>query len=232
MQQEHTETPLEDILNRETPAEEPVEEGQEQPPEEPTKTPAEEPKAEQPMVPLAAVHEARDLARDLKAELEAMKAAQKPKEEPKPVPDPIVDPDAFREHNQGQFTQLEQALEQKLMNSRLNMSEYQAVRTAGSDKVEAVKEWVKTQPEYAVAEILQHPDPYAFAIEKHESAQLAQKMSDPETRRQFEAFLANQNNPSPAPTAPATTANARNVGGRAGPQWAGPTPLEQILPNP
>jgi len=184
------------------------------------------------MVPLAALHKERDAIRDLRAELEAMKAPPQQAQEPQQAPDPIVDPEAFIQYQRAEQERLALTMQGQIYSQKLGMSRFQFEQEHGQDAANELVEWFGQQPAHVQQQAQEHPHPFAFAQKLKQDAELSERMSDPKTREAFEAFLANQNNPSPAPTAPATTANARNVGDRGGPQWAGPTPLDQILPNP
>ncbi len=245
MTQEHQETPLEDVLDNQGPAEpqEPVEEQQAEPiAEQPAQEPVAEPEPETetetevkpnaPTVPLAALHEVRDANKAIKAELEALKAAQMPQqqEQPEAIPDPVLEPEKFHAYQAKQQERLAQGMQGELLQQKVGMSRFQYAQEHGDGKAQELVDWFGQQPAHVQDQARQHPHPFAFAHELKQTAELTAQMSNPETRQQFEAFLASQNNPSQAaPRAPATTAGARNVSARSGPAWTGPTPLEQIL---
>lgn len=224
MQEEFTETPIENLLDDEAPEKDAdiIEEPQGPEKEEPA--PKEEPKADAPMVPLAALHEVRDELKTVKAQL-----TQKPVE-PEPMPDPIEDPEGFANYSAKREEQFASTVEGRLYNQKVGMSEFQYAQQHGKEAAESLKEWFGTQPAHIQEEARQHPHPFAFAHELKQRNEIAEKFSDPAMREKFEAFLASSEQPS-RPKAPVTTASARNVGERSGPQWAGPTPLEEILPD-
>ena len=89
------------------------------------------------------------------------------------------------------------------------------------------------------------PNPFAAAVQWHQHTQtMAEIGSDPaaykaklaeEIRAQVMAELQQgQQQPGaarPAPVTPSNFATGRNVGSRAGPAYAGPSPIDEILGN-
>lgn len=182
-------------------------------------------------VPLAALHEVRDANRALKMEVEALKASQQSKQEAQPAPDMFNDPEGYAVWQQQQ-TQAAVAEAQEQFNNRLlNMSEAQAIRAHGQDKVEAAKEWALSQPEALRAQIVQQADPFEYAVQEHQKVTLTEQLSDPKTLEKFQAFLAGGAAPTePKAAPPINTAVDQSVGARQV-QWAGPTSLDDIFSN-
>lgn len=179
-------------------------------------------------VPLAALLEVRDGNKALKAELENLKQASQPAPEPETVPDPIDDPQGFAEYTQRQI-QAGVGQAQQQFNSRLlDMSEASAIKTHGADKVDAVKEWFATQPPSVQQDIQGQADPYDYAIQQHQRETMTATLTaDPEKLDRILKLL--EGKETPAPTVPGTTATHQSVGARKGPEWGGPTPLEDIF---
>lgn len=183
-------------------------------------------------VPLAALHAERDKVRDLKREFDDLKTSltQPAQVQPEPdeMPDPLEDPQAFRDWQSRTLQGLSQGFEQRLINERANTSESFAVRQHGQAKVDAVKEWVKTQPDSVKSDIVSQADPYEYAIQQQQRQTLTEQLtSDPAKLERVLQLLEGKQEPAKAP--PASTVSQQSVGGRTVPQWNGPTPLEAIF---
>jgi len=228
-------TNLEEALN-------PTEQQPEEPKVEAPEAPTEEVKAEEEpkapvekddggiTVPLKALHEVRDANKVLRAEMEALKQAAQPQPEPVAIPDPIEDPQGFADYTQNMTAQQVAKVEEQFQNRFLNMSEANAVKVHGAEAVESVKEWFAKQSPDFIQQTLGQVDPYDYAIQEQKRQSLTEQLTaDPDKLDRVLRLLEGKEEPKPAPVVPATTATHQSVGTRAGPQWSGPTPLEQVL---
>jgi len=166
-------------------------------------------------VPLAALHaekqkvkryteEVADVRQKLasqEAMLQQLLASQQRAQAPQPqeAPDYYVDP-----QNAVLHTVAQQALAPH---------EVEMVANA-PNKFDAVVQWHKQR------EILKDPDGYRSKIEAELRAKIEAEM------RGQQAAPANRPNPT---VMPSNLSTVRNVGSRAGPAWAGPTPLQDIF---
>jgi hypothetical protein len=137
------------------------------------------------MVPLAALHEARDELRALKARMEQL---SQPQQQASPVPDIFENPEGFTGHIQSQIAQA-------TLNTTLNISEEITRQSAGSETVD--------QDPALYQQFLSQRNPYGWLVSEYQrQSAMSQIGSDP---KQIEAFLAwqqaQQAQPQPAATA-------------------------------
>ena len=219
-----TDTPIEEALG-EQPAQEPQEAPQEPPAaeEKPEVKPSEEGNI---TVPLAALHQERDARQKLAGEVEALKSQlQTPQAEPAEVPDPITDPEGYVRYNDERLSGLMQNIDQRLLTEKLNVSETYAAKNHGAQAVEDVKEWFQKQPQGFQQEALNQADPYGYAIEEQKRQTLtAQLTADPDKLDRVLKLLEGKEVGVPQSTATLPSAGPTNA-----PQWAGPTPLEEVF---
>jgi hypothetical protein len=205
-------------------------------------------------VPLAALHaekqkvkryteEVADVRQKLasqEAMLQQLLASQQRAQAPQPqeAPDYYVDPQNAVLHTVAPHFQRMQAMVEPLFRQV-------AEQKHGSDAVtSAIAEWQTTVAQQALAphevemvanapnkfdavvqwhkqrEILKDPDGYRSKIEAELRAKIEAEM------RGQQAAPANRPNPT---VMPSNLSTVRNVGSRAGPAWAGPTPLQDIF---
>lgn len=222
--------PSEEAPATETPQEQPEEAAPETPEEAPTSG-AERGEV---TVPLAALHAERDARQKLAAEVEAIKAAAQPKEEQKAAPDPYADPEGFAKWQQDQTQQQIAQVQMQFRSDLLNLSKASASRVHGADKAQEAEDWVKEQPQHVQQQILSQADPYEAAIQEKAKAEVAEQVKglDQNTLAQFLEWQKNGGQtPAPAPTVPVSTVKAQSVGARRGPEWTGPTSLDDIIPD-
>lgn len=173
--------------------------------------PKDEAKPEPVMVPLAALHEARDKVRDLEGRL----AAQQPAYQPQEVPDVFADPEGFTATLQAQ-------MQQTLYQQTLQWSQRFAEQKYGADTVREAVEWGKAQcaadPGFN-ASVFSHADPIGFAVEQYQRDQIASQVSMDEFQK-FKAWQAAQAQAqqqpqasAPAPTPPRSLASVPSSGG-------------------
>jgi hypothetical protein len=133
-------------------------------------------------------------------------------------------------------------LQQEVVAMRGALSRLNAVTSYGKDAVEdaekALNEAVSSgvMPGDKVQEFLRNSqDPVGEIVRWHENTpQVQQAKLREQIRAELEAELraeqATPAAPQTTPVMPSNLAGARNVGTRSGPQWAGPRPLNDILP--
>lgn len=233
----------------ETPAEEPT---AEQPQSEPQATAEEPQKPESWNYAAYKDEKSKRQALDqenqsLKARIAAMEWQQQQAQPPVEAPDVFADPTAYGQHLQQQTLSQVMPMVQGLQR--------QVAVAAHGEKVDAAEAWFNSlQPHEQQALNQKHgqsSDPYGGLVADYDAAQLAQEMSDPvklEAFRAWQAQQAGQQPQTPAPQAPAPQAApaaprpsqvqltpsvmaAPSVAPRRGTQWAGPKPLEDVLPE-
>lgn len=184
-------------------------------------------------VPLAALKEVREENKTLKAklaEVDSIKAQlaqmQQPQQQPLP-PIPPTDP---------RFGAVMQAqIEQRLVKDRLATSRFLAEREFGADTVAEAYAYFDQHPQESLA-LLNEASPFHAAVEHFKRQKAAAEIgSDPvayrqrveaEIRQQVLAELAKEGvKPSRGPSLAGNT----NLGSRVAQEWAGPTPLDDIL---
>lgn len=213
------ETPV--VEATETPAETPAEPEPQVEAETTPEDPKEEPKPEPQMVPVGVVQGLRQEIRDLKSAL--------PQKEPEPAPDVLDDPEGYTKH-------MEQTVNQAVFQATLRMSRAAAVRQHGEEAVDAAASSIDPNSA-AYQAIISSADPFHALMEHQSRQQMIQEIGeDPaaykariaaEVRAEVEAEMATKEVKA-TPPAPSLAADP-NVGARAGPVWAGPTPLDKIL---
>ena len=216
-----------------TPIEEALAGQQSESVQEPEAPQAEEPKVEQApvietpqpdpkMVPLAALIEEREKRKDLERLQQQAEAA-------KPLPDVLEAPEEFS-------GQLQQRMQQQLETQRLNISEQMARMHYGNEAVDAALAAFESQHGSAQHQaFLQDTHPFKALVEHHQSQSALQEMGgDPKAwmesqreaiRKELEAEMAVKQVKAPPPSMAAES----NLGARGGPNWAGPTPLEDLI---
>lgn len=169
--------------------------------------------------------------------------APKPPEQPQQPTDYWDDPQGW---TQQQLVQALTPIVQSMGGQREQLSQIQAVAQHGEETVnkayEAMAELSRTNPEKVrddYARIMQSPHPYGALVEWHRKQQvLAEVGTDPQAyKEKLKAeLLAELQKQAPAPGAqnspsamPSNFATTRNVGTRSGPNWAGPSPIDDIF---
>lgn len=152
---------------------------------------AEGPKPEPVMVPLQALHEARDRARDLEARLVA---ATQPTQQPE-GPDVFSDPEGFKDDIVG-------TMSEQLYAQTLNWSHKFAVQQHGPEAVEQAVEWGEQRcaadPSFN-QQVRANPDPIGFAVEQYKREQIVSQVDHGEYQ-QFQAWKAAQAQAQQQPT--------------------------------
>lgn len=169
-------------------------------------------------------------AEELRAEVERLRT-QQPQQ--KRI-DPIDDPEGFERS-------LEQRLEQRLLNERIQFSERFARSQYGEEMWEQTNGWLMTQPDGFRQQFLQSSDPCGDAVKAFKRHQAMQEIGDDpaayrerleaEIRERVLAEMQPAAPQQPSQPKPSNFASARSAGKRTGPSWAGPTPLSSILPE-
>lgn len=194
-------------------------------------------------VPLAALIDTRQEAGELKRNLAEMKRrleeATKPKQEPIGF---LEDEDAaFKQRFDQMFGQHLAPFQQKLAATETALFEERLYRLAGGEKAAAIEQEISKafaagDPEIAV--LSQALQTHGVAGVKALVEWYDRRTFDPAAKEaEIEARVlakygidpGRQAQPKPAPVMPSNIAGARNVGSRAGPEWAGPTPIEDIF---
>ncbi len=238
-------TPLDDLLNDETPAveEQPVETPEAKAERERDEQgrfvskgvedgapPAPDKLPQDVYEPLKAV---RDENKELKAKLAEIEQRLQPP--PAPAPDMFEAPDDWQQHFGGQV--VTQAVQQARLNAKLDMSEMM-VRQANPDFEDmkeaflALAEQNPSLKQQALAD--PHPWNKAYQIAKNHKAMQELGATDVESLRAKirEELMAEMQGQIPAVTRsvipPSLTAE-QNLGSRTGPAWTGPKPLDELL---
>lgn len=165
----------------------------------------------------------------LRREREQWQQAQRAQQEAQAMPDPIDDPKAYAR-------MMEQRFEAASFQNKLQLSEAMARREHGNDVWEAANAWLAQNPQEA-QRCAGELDPCGAAIRAHKRHLAMQEIGDdPQAYRERleaeirERLQAEMQTTTPEPkTMPANFASSRNAGARRGPDWAGPTPLEDAL---
>ena len=167
----------------------------------------------------------------LEMQFQAAQQANRPPEQPV---DFWEDPQAVIARQFEQFgQQFREQLKHEQMTERLDASEA-AARMQFPDfdeKLGAFQQAAQLNPALA-REMAMAPDPAKFAYERGRTALEIQRAGSLDEvlkaeRAKWEAEVRAQM-PAP-PTLPATTATDGSVGGRSGPAWTGPVPMDQLL---
>ena len=162
------------------PEPEPVPETQAPAPEpEPEPAPAIVPEPVQPgHVPISAMLEERDKRKALEAQLRDLEAQRAQRD----IPDPYEDPEGYAAYR-------DQAIEQRILNERLNFSERLARRDHGSETVDQAREWAlerfRADPLY-YQKVMGQPDPYDVVVQDYKREQVFTKLQPTD----LDAFLA------------------------------------------
>lgn len=180
----------------------------------------------EPVVPLAALHEVRGENRTLKERLASIEMMLMQQNAPKP-PDVLEDPQGF-------VAVLEQRLAAQQANLLATFSESQARTRHGDDVVDAA--FQAAEAAGVIAQFAGRKDGWGDLVKWHKGQQaMAEIGDDPaafkarleeQVRAKVLAELAAK--PAIIPAAPSLAGQA-NLGTRAAPSWAGPTPIEEIL---
>ena len=189
-------------------------------------------------VPLAALLAERDKHRQ---ELYQLAQAQPQQQVPVEQPDWEIDPTSA-----GQT--LEQRVEQRLLNERVNMS-VEMARTAlpdfdevkGRDATGNLTRWQELgqrEPTFLL-QAMQSPNPAKFAYDTVKRLDVLEQVGDDpgtyreklkEELRQELMSEVQAREPEQQPSLPQSLAGARSAGNRSsGPAWAGPAPLDELL---
>jgi hypothetical protein len=184
-----------------------------------------------------------DENRQLQARLQALEYDQRQRQAQKPVeaPDVLVDPNGYTQHIQGQIVQQFSPVVQQLQRQVAEMQHT-------PDVVKDAEAWMNTLAPHQRGALIQQcnatGNPYSELVSVFRRDEAAQALTDPAQLEAFKAWQAEQvKQPSqPAPSAqtqPSTqtpqfmpsVAGKPSVTSRSGPTWAGPQPLEAILPE-
>lgn len=164
-----------------------------EPAPEPAPPPQPAPEPVQPgHVPITAMLEERDKRKALEERLRQYEAQQAQRQ----APDPYEDPAGYEAYR-------DQAIEQRILNERLNFSERLARRDHGPETVEKAREWAigrfQEDPLY-YQRIMGQADPYDAVVQDYKREQVFANLKD----NDLDAFLAwksGQGSPSPHPIA-------------------------------
>lgn len=201
---------------------------EETPQAEAPETPVEETPKEEPTVPLAALHSVRDDNKELKRQLDHLTASLQPKPEPEVVPDVFDNPEAYTAHVDKRLENFQTQFQHERLVDKLNLSESYAVKQHGDQSVEEAKAWFTSQDQSFQDEVRAQVDPYDYLIQKHKQSSLTEKLNaDPEKMKQVMALLNGEQ--IEQKSAPQTTVGSRSMGARTGPEWTGPTSLNDLL---
>lgn len=183
--------------------------------------------------PLKAVRSENQALKDKLAQLEqAIQAQQNP---PAPPPDMFETPEDWQAHFSGQV--VNQAVQQASLNAKLDMSEMM-VRQQHEDFDEHKQAFLQLaeQNPSLVQQALADPHPWhkAYQIAKTHKTMQDIGATDIDTlkkqiREQVMAEMQAQVPPVSRPAIPPTLSAEQNVGGRTGPAWTGPKPLNELL---
>lgn len=187
----------------------------------------------EPSAPIAALLDEREKRKEAERKLAEIEKAQKPEEETD-----------FFEDPEGALRQRDQAFEEKILQNKLEMSQAMAKQSHPDfdevlgkfNKAMETDETLKGRAKAIWNDALTQPHP-ALSIYNAVQRELAlQEMSDPdELRKKIEAevraeLAKEKEEEKPAsPDIPESLADERSVGSRKGPEWAGPTPLGEII---
>jgi hypothetical protein len=144
-------------------------------------------------------------------------------QEPAPLPDIWEDPEGRLAAERQQF---QQALYQERYNNSLRFAETQHGKETVQQAVNWAAERAQRDQRFNM-DALSHHDPVGFAVEQYRREEIATTVT-PEELEAFRAWKANPQQPQ-QPSLPPTLSTERNAGQRTGPQWAGPTPLSEML---
>ena len=257
--------PLSDIINKveeSSPAPEPQVEPEkvetpetpelkaEEAPEGETTAPEPEAKEETPPEPQSddpwtktAVLEERRKRQELERQVAELQKANQPQE---PIPDQFDDPEGYAEYQENRFKSVEQSVDEKIFNDRLNASEFhvrQSVDEAELERnVRAFEEAARKNP-VLVHEAKNHPSPWHYMNEAGKAELERQQLGDPvafaakvreEAVKEAEAKIAEQVDKrlkeALAQHLPKSLADEQTEGERTPVNtFEGPTPLNSIL---
>ena len=228
VEEDETDVTEEEVAEEETPEEEAS--------EEPEKPKAEEPKEEpeEKTVPLAALQSERREKRELAERLERLeRQVSQPQQEAPKAPDMFSDPDGFQRY-------LSQQMASVASNTQLNISEDMAREAHGDEVVEAALAAAK---EAGVAgQFSRQRHPWGAMVKWHQQQQQMAEIAqagglEAYTQRIKEQARAEALREAQAEAVVKDAQSARapslagkpNLGTRQGQEWAGPTPLDDIL---
>jgi hypothetical protein len=183
-----------------------------------------------------ALKDERRKRQELERRLQAMEQQlRQPQAKQQPPVDFWEDPQSFMDTRLNQLGEtLLQQWEQRQRAQRIDAAE-QAAKAKYADYDDAFAAFesaVQANPRLAV-EMSQAADPAEYAYSKGKAALVLNTVGSLEAyeaqlRAKWEAEV-KAAVPTPQVTLPSTTAADGSVGARTGPEWAGPTPLTQIL---
>lgn len=183
--------------------------------------------------PLKAVRSENQALKDKLAQLEqAIQAQQNP---PEPPPSVFEDEQAWQQHFGGQVVQT--AVQQATLNARLDMSEMMVRQSQPDfdDMKQVFMSLAENNPALA-QQALADPHPWhkAYQIAKNHKTMQELGATDIDTlkkqiREQVMAEIQANVPPVAKPVIPPTLSAEQNVGGRTGPAWTGPKPLNELL---
>jgi len=179
-----------------------------------TEPPSVEQEAADRNIPISALLDEREKRQKLEREREELRQKQQ-SQEPEKKPD-------FWENPEAAISQVQEQVEQRIMNERLNFSEQFARQTHGDEAVEAAtkafQEAAQKDPALAV-QLRQQNDPYGFVIGWHKKQSFLEQVGDDpdawmkqkeaEIRERLQAEM----QPSRPQTPPKSLASAPSAGG-------------------
>lgn len=181
--------------------------------------------------------------RNWQQRVEQLVTQLQPKPAAQTVPDFWEAPESAIDHR---LTQAVAPIQQALAAQREGMSRMMAVEKHGEDAVNEAYQAIAAlkaagSPEFQATyhQVMSSPHPYGALVAWHGKQKVMSEIgSDPAAYREkikAELLAEMQANGGqtqalqPAPVMPSNFATARNVGSRAGPAWAGPTPIADIF---
>lgn len=198
------------------------------------------PAVEKHNIPIAALLDEREKRQTLQRELEELRKTQAPKEEAD-----------FFEDPEGALKARDQAFEEKILQNKLEMSQAMAKESHPDfdellgkfNKAMEADETLKGRAKVIWNDALSQPHP-ALSVYNAVKRELAvQELSDPDAyRKKIEAEIraeiakeekafGDKTEKAATSDIPESLADERSVGERSGPKWAGPKPLNEIIPS-
>lgn len=216
-------------------------EGEKAPDDKDAKGEKEEPpssKDEPVTVPVKALEDERRKRQELEHKLQSLEGQL---EKTEPAPDPNEDPEGFQKWQQQQNERLQSVTDERLFNERCAMSEM-LVKSQKEDYDEAYQAFEKAVQDEAqqigysplAVALRRAENPALFAYEHGKKTLLMAQIGDPEQYRKAaydEGYQAALRELEAKPRPPTSLASETSNSGRRGPDWNGPAPLSEILPD-
>ncbi len=160
---------------------------------------------------------------------------------PAEIPNPAYDPAGYHAYIVQELERERQVRAREQINHTLNLSERDAIKEHGKEKVEAMKaEFLEAKnADPTLGErLIQQSDPYGWAMQQIEKIRMQREIGDDpaayraKMRAEFEAEMAAGQQParvSPAAGMAPSLASVRSVAGRSAPAFSGPPSLDDIV---